>query len=325
MSDYSIFYKRAWSGMEAWPTDLQWDVFLSAFNSSDRVKTVFRNAPADCKHWLISPEYHYKDTEFPVGQCFAPRCDNEADVITSYFATSGIDPCATRLCVDITGFMRPHLLVLLKFLCLRGVQKVDVIYSEPLRYRNREKTRFSDETVTEVRQIAGYEGNHVPDTSDDWLIIGAGYDHTLIAHVAEYKESARKVQLLGLPSLRADMYQENVLRAQLASEQLGGATGEPDLTYFAPANDPFITANALSEVHELITRNGRVSNLYLCPISTKVQVLGFGLYYLYEWVNGAASMIFPFCRGYERETSQGLSRIWWYQVELPTIGRGGRP
>jgi hypothetical protein len=214
--------------------------------------------------------------------------------------------------------MRPHLLVMLKYLTLNGVKRFDAIYSEPLRYAKKEKTRFSDEVVVEVRQVSGYEGNHSPDTSKDLLVIGAGYDHVLIAHAAEYKESARKIQLLGLPSLRADMYQENVLRAYRAAEQLGSNAADDSDTYFAPANDPFGTANALAEILARASKNQPLTNLYLCPVATKVQVLGFGLYYLTEWVGRNGSIIFPFCRTYARETSVGLSRVWWYQVELPS-------
>lgn len=319
MGDYSIFYRRAWNANSAWPSDLHWDYFLSAYNASDRVNTVFDLAPAARKDWLISPEYGYSPAEFPKHPyCFAPGCENEADLVGAYFEQCGVDPTVGGMCVDITGFMRPHLLFLMKYLHVRGVRKFDVLYSEPSVYLQKEETRFSDEAVVEVRQVAGFEGNHTPEAADDWLIIGAGYDHALIAHVAEHKESAHKVQMLGLPSLRADMYQQNVLRAHRAAEQVGGAAGEPDLSYFASANDPFNTATALSEIRAFITRNGRISNLYLCPLSTKVQVLGFGLYYLYELASGPASIIFPFCRGYARETSQGISRVWWYQVELPT-------
>jgi hypothetical protein len=164
-------------------------------------------------------------------------------------------------------------------------------------------------------QVGGFEGTHLPDTSNDVLVIGAGYDHVLISHVAEYKENARKVQLLGLPSLRADMYQENVLRAQRAGEQIGSSDIGVN-TFFAPANDPFVTAEVLQQVYSYAGRIKPVTNLYLCPVSTKVQVLGFGLYYLTEWVGRSASIIFPFCRTYTRETSKGVSRIWWYQVEF---------
>jgi hypothetical protein len=317
MPDYSIFYKKAWSADAVWPT-FDWDVLLSAFNSSDRVRTVFDRLSAREKHWFISPEYRYVQSELPTnGRCFAPPDADEATVVQSYFSSANLDLSRVALCIDITGFMRPHLLVILKYLALKGVRRFDAIYSEPLQYAKKEKTRFSDEVVVEVRQVAGFEGNHRPETTNDLLIIGAGYDHALIAHAAEFKESARKIQLLGLPSLRADMYQENVLRAYRAAEQLGTTAVDSADTHFAPANDPFETANALVEIFEDVGRAQQITNLYLCPVSTKVQVLGFGLYYLTEWVGKHSSIIFPFCRTYTRETSLGLSRVWWYQVELP--------
>ena len=90
-------------------------------------------------------------------------------------------------------------------------------------------------------------------------------------------------------------------------------------SFFAPANDPFVTAAVLQEIVKgLVTRN-RLTNLYLSPLATKPQVLGFGLFYLTEWRNAPASLIFPFCQTYERETSAGIARIWKYTVDLPAI------
>jgi len=281
MPDYSIYYKKSWRADSEWP-DFKWDVLISAFNSSDRVRTAFEKVRAGEKHWFISPEYCYTAAELPTdARCFIPPEEDEAVAVQSYFKEAGFDPQRVRLCIDTTGFMRPHLLVMLKYLALAGVRRFDALYSEPLQYSQKEKTRFSDEVVVEVRQIAGFEGNHSPDTSNDVLVIGAGYDHALIAHAAEFKENAKKVQLLGFPSLRADMYQENVLRANRASEQFGNPGGEQLDIHFAPANDPFATADALAEIYEHANRT-RVTNLYLCPISTKVQTFGFGLYYLTE-------------------------------------------
>src|SRR5439155_27370780 len=133
-----------------------------------------------------SPEYCYKADELPTnGRCFIPTDGDEAAVVQSYFSEACLDLSRVRLCIDITGFMRPHLLVILKYLVLAGGRRFDALYSEPLQYSQKEKTRFSDEVVVEVRQIAGFEGNHSPDTSNDVLVIGAGYDHALIAHAAE--------------------------------------------------------------------------------------------------------------------------------------------
>jgi hypothetical protein len=109
------------------------------------------------------------------------------------------------------------------------------------------------------------------------------------------------------------MYEENRLRAAKAEEAIGPLPGRSIL--FAPANDPFATAQ---ELHDRIgeERLRGLANLYMSPLATKAQVLGFGLYYLCECVNGPASVIFPFAEYYSRETSVGLSRVWVFRLEL---------
>src|SRR3546814_11297247 len=90
---------------------------------------------------------------------------------------------------------------------------------------------------------------------------------------------ARKLLMFGLPSLQPDMYQESRLRIARASEAVGEAA-DADLI-FAPANNPFVTAQELSFAVEAELRSGRgVSNLYLSPLGTKQQVSGFALFYL---------------------------------------------
>jgi hypothetical protein len=112
------------------------------------------------------------------------------------------------------------------------------------------------------------------------------------------------------------MYQQNVPRAERAAEQVGGVSdGE---THFAPANDPFVTAASLKHIVQDLRRRSRLTNLYLSPLATKVQTLGFGIYYVHECVDQAVSIVFPFCRSYERKTSDRISRIWKYRVELPS-------
>ena len=87
---------------------------------------------------------------------------------------------------------------------------------------------------------------------------------------------------------------------------------------FAPANDPFVTASILSERIELERRRRAVSNLYLTPLGTKPQALGFALFYEMECVGTNTSIIFPFSEGYERETTEGIARTWVYQLEQLT-------
>ena len=108
------------------------------------------------------------------------------------------------------------------------------------------------------------------------------------------------------------MYQENVLRVHRAKESLGDSE-----RFFAPANDPFVTASVLSQIVTSMKERSPDSNFYLCPLATKAQTLGFALYYINECLNGPTSLLFPFSDTYSRETTKGCSRIWKYSVELP--------
>jgi hypothetical protein len=322
MIDYTTFYKRELPVDKPWPAGNDWDVFLSAYTDAERVRILFDKVNAGSKHWLVFPEYKYTETDPVPPGAFRRAAGNEAEYVQEFWGAVPADVKAKKICVDTTGFIRPYLMFLLRWLVQVGVRLVDALYTEPVRYADGAKTSFSDEAVTEVRQVIGYEGEHIPDTSNDVLIIGAGYDDKLIAEVAEHKDEARKIQVFGLPSLRADMYQENVLRAHRAESAVGTPIHEDSSTYFAPANDPFVTASVLQEIVEGLRRRDRVTNLYLSPLATKAQVLGFALYYLTECQGAPVSLLFPYCGAYARETTRGLTRIWKYSIELPPLRSG---
>lgn len=271
--DYSVLYKDELPVKGDWPAGIRWDIFVSAFTAAERVKSVYEKVAASEKHWLVFPEYGFSTDEYPKGAFTSPLRD-EAEYVKAFWESSIGDIAGRSICIDITGFIRPYLIFLLRWLAERKVERFDALYSEPDTYIKREQTRFSDELVVEVRQVAGFEGTHSTDTSNDYLIIGAGYDHQLIAQVAENKEFSRKIQIFGLPSLRADMYQENVLRAYRAEEAVGRHTTDESSSFFAPANDPFVTASILREVVSRINARKPITNLYLSPLATKAQVLG---------------------------------------------------
>jgi hypothetical protein len=316
MIDYSVMYKNELPLNGPLPAETSWDLFISAFTVAERVRLVYERVQANTKLWMLFPEYGLETGKYPEG-AFVSEARDESKFIRDFWREK-VGPLENKtVAIDITGFIRPYLVFLMRWLVESGVQRFDALYSEPMIYGKREKTSFSDEIVEEVRQIAGFEGKHSPDTSNDYLIIGSGYDHKLIAQVAENKEFSRKIQIFGLPSLRADMYQENVLNAYRAEEAVGRNTDDESSSYFAPANDPFVTATLLREIVTRINKAKAITNLYLSPLATKPQVLAFALYFLTERMNTATSLIFPFCRFYNPETTKGLSRIWKYTVELP--------
>jgi len=316
--DYTALYKRHLTLDEVAAESASWGCFLSAFNATERVRTVFDvvRTPAEHKHWLVHPEYCFDPTQIPRGS-FTSESLNEAEFWDRCWAPvqAGVDS-GRPICVDLTGFMRPHLMYLTRKLFDAGVESFWALYSEPQLYRRAEQAVFTAGSVTEVRQVAGFEGIHRSDEDTDLLIIGVGYEDELIRRVAELKRTAsRKLQLFGLPSLQPDMYQQSVLKAARAADALGASP--KDAVMFAPANDPFATAQELRERVEREQQSGSFANLYLAALGTKPQALGFALFYLSECRNGPTSMLFPYAQTYSPDSAEGLARTWLYEVRLP--------
>lgn len=290
------------------------DIFISAYNDSDRVKIPFQNIVAKNKFWFSLNEYGYDPCEIP-GTGQACCCKNyDEDCIEELF--DKIDPQLLKtgsVCIDITGFMRPHILYMMIYLLSKQISNFFMIYTEPKHYYKKADTEFSMSDVAAVRPVMGFSGVYDVNMSNDVLVVGVGYDHDLIARVIECQTSSRVLQLLSLPSLSADMYQESLLRLSRVSN---AQKIPPDRTYFSSANDPFVTAQVLSEIYHNETKHKRISNFYLCPLATKPQTLGFGLFFLKELQDSNASIIFPFAAKYNRETGKGLGRSWLYEIVL---------
>ena len=297
----------------------KWDLFLSAYNLSERVLSVYQAAVATRKEWLILAQYGFGDGDLPTdGEIWRSEERDEAEFWLEYFCSGALGQIGPEasICVDVTGFMRPHLMLLPSMLRTLGFTRVDMLYSEPVSYKADENTAFAEGAFTGVRQVRGFEGIHVPDAARrDVLVIGAGYEDELIRQIAEEKRAAEKFLMFGLPSLQPHMYEENRLctARDSASEALGRLPNRCKL--FAPANDPFMTAQVLHDQVGAI-RKGGARNIYLSPLATKAQALGFAFFYLCECIGDPVSVIFPYSERYSQETSVGLARVSWYQLEL---------
>src|SRR5580693_8210371 len=67
-----------------------WDILISAFNDSERVRWVFENAKAARKVWVIHGEYAYAAGERPSDQeCVDTARANEADALVEWFNVLG--------------------------------------------------------------------------------------------------------------------------------------------------------------------------------------------------------------------------------------------
>lgn len=308
--DFNYFSKEQIASVDILSGLETYDCLISAYAEAERVLGPAQKFP--CKElWWVA------------GACNVPegvRCDRKFSMseesdggICTALKENGYE----RLCIDITGFVVPHLFLLLRLLHIKGYHKVDCIYAEPNQYTDDEDTSFSSEPL-EVKQVYGYSGTHVSDMSNDLLVIAAGYDTMGIVQVAYSKRSAKKVLLLGFPPTSPIMFQENLLKAYMAESAIGNdCFRNLDMNIFAPAVDPFATAQA---INEFIGRKRKepFTNVYFSPLSSKPQALGLALYYLWqegwkkEW-----SVIYPFCRNYMNDTAKEISKIWLYKVELP--------
>lgn len=291
-----------------------WDIFVSAFNDTERVQRTFDMVDARRKFWWLLPEYRYAAGDAVPSGAFTPSGSSEAELVDAGLITSGVVPGCGRVCIDITGFLPQHILYLLRRLPLIGAHEFDMIYTEPESYSERANTAFSLGDVDVVRQVAGFGGLHSPDMANDVLVVGVGYDHNLIGRVVLDKESARLIQLQCFPSLSADMYNESLLRLDRLSISSHGRVDEQ--LFFAAANDPFVTAAVLSGAVKAVRRAQPLTNLYLSPLATKPQVLGFGLYYLKECMSTATSIIYPFSALHSRGSSTGIGRTWVYPITI---------
>lgn len=312
MTDYSIYSKRLVSKDELSANRFGWSRFISSYNGSQRVNEIFSTVKCAQKHWLVCAEYNYSKEQLPSNDVVTIPTPSREDEFINYYLEKHPIGLKEPVAIDATGFLRPQLLYLLWSLSQAGLRSVDFIYSEPLTYIKGAETLFSGPEITEVRIVSGFEGSHIPQTDRDLLLVGCGYDQQLMEYIADSKAKARKVQLFPFPALRPHMYQENRLQTHKAAV----AFGTVDEHLFAPAHDPFATAQVLHDYWE--KKRTSVGNLYLSPLATKPQVIGFGIFYLFECQRRPASIVFPFTREYAKVTSDGLTEIWLYRVEFPT-------
>src|SRR4051812_37095425 len=123
MLDYTILYRRQLDLSQLAEASEQWGLFISAFNASERVQLIYDAVRARQKHWLIHPEYRFGPADFPEGACIAPESLNEAEFWFEYQNSARPDFSAGTVCIDLTGFMRPHLMFLTRLLFDAGVDR----------------------------------------------------------------------------------------------------------------------------------------------------------------------------------------------------------
>lgn len=312
--DYSL-YQRDHFGIDS-VADVRFDVFLSCHNDSERVHALFGAVSADRKILVLQAEYGYNPDEVSTdGEIHSLAFgDNEFGQWLQLLDSLQLDVANCRLAIDITGMMRPAVLVLPLVLKHMGFMSVSIYYTEPSVYAKGTATQFAKGNVRGVSTIPGTAGLPLGRESEgDLLIVGAGYDQELVSAVLESRRAALQLLLVGLPGLQPHMYQESLYQLSLVREE--ARDGGKNAVLYAPASDPFMTAQVISDE---VRRRGQHEkrDLYLSPLGAKSQVLGFAWFYALEGRVREATIVFPYSDSYSRETSLGVGRVNRFVLEF---------
>lgn len=313
---FTYLYKTCFSSIVELSSLPEYDYYISSLIEAERVKETAR-AIRYVHHILFVPECV---SGYDAGSSVTILKYARSDDYNSVFQLEKIIKDKDKtICIDSTGILIPHMLFLLRLLNSIGITNVDIIYAEPLKYKNDEDTQFTD-SFYEVSQVTGMAGSHTSRMDMDLLIIAAGYDHSRIIDVASTKKEARKTLLYGFPSISPGMFQENVLRVHEAEDWLGSdCFKDMDMNIYAPAYDPFVTAQVIKDY----VSNKEYSNLYLAPLSSKPHALGMALFFLWEkGYEKNISIIYPMCDKVYTDYSEGVGRIWKYNFILPGENHG---
>lgn len=307
--DFTKFYKSSFNPSDNFKCP-HYDLFVSAFDGCDRTLIPFQKVSAKEKLWMLFPQYIY-DKAVPQESVYKSAGRSETEYFMEFKQKYDKDYlCNSSICLDSTGFLRPHLIYLIAYFNFIGVKRFDVLYTEPQIYSKADDTKFSNNVET-VRMVEGCTSISVnTDNTNDVLIVCSGYDEQLFTAVASDKAYCRhKYHIIGFPSLQPDMYQESMLRFYNIRESIGTSSRR-----FAPAFDPFVTAQTIEEILKEIQNP---TNIYLSPLSTKPQTIGMALYYLYSKSEKSVNILFPFSMEYTSGHTIGVKRTWRYTVELP--------
>ncbi|MDC4527804.1 hypothetical protein OHV52_18285 [Acinetobacter baumannii] len=315
MIDYDIFYRENLDINEIKEL-LSIDIFISAFNDSERVKRVFNEINAEKKIWFIQKEYHFDENiilDLP-NKITVDSCD-ESIQVEEIIKEIGAELEGKNIYIDCTGFMRHTLVFLIIRLGAKGCKNINIIYSEPSSYIDNDATRFS-ELCDEVRAIKGTSRSKIG--PKEAVLMSIGYDADLMSQMLNKYEGVKLYPLFSFPSLSADMFQHSIIKS--SNIQFSSKGQLANYRNFAPAHDPFSTAKEISKIIKRIA-NDNIYNIYLVPLSTKAQVIGHTYFWWKEREKLREDKIninltLPISSSYQSKTSHGIGRVWKYTLEM---------
>lgn len=139
--NFTYLYKHSYSSPDELASIEEYDYYISSFINSERVIIPPTKIKAKKNIWIVTKEE--ENNELLDGQNkIIINSDENYDIMMEM--VNNIDVDDKEICIDATGFLIPDLLFLIRYLNSKGVNHIDLIYTEPLKYKNAEDTQFSD-------------------------------------------------------------------------------------------------------------------------------------------------------------------------------------
>lgn len=308
MIDFSLFYAEQISTLSG----NQYDIFISASDGCDRTLIPYNEVNAKTKVFLTFPQQERMNIS---DGCYSNSHIEEDLYVQQMVKNIPLDlSMNSKICIDCSGFIIPHLLYLIGYLYYTGIKRLDIIYNEPEKYNDKENTKFSD-IYSAPKPIKGFEAINSDLSNDEILIIESGFQSELIRQVIRNKAKVSDRHfIIGFPSLHADMYQHNRVQLYQAKYNIGS---NRVLYHKSPAYDPFITANKLCSIINSYNTSNYI--YHIAPLSTKPQAIGAALCYLAIKDNVPIDIIYPPSEIYFTKNTTGIHRRWLFTIEFDAI------
>ena len=215
-------------------------------------------------------------------------------------------PDGGSVVIDISGFTKPFLFVLLKLLKQNAcISECIALYTEPLHYQFGIHG-FTDYSSTEgpliTSEIPGY-GGITTRKREDYLVVLAGFDGELASYILEDLAPDETLLVNGFPSYQAKFKDISLIN----NEKILGTLSYENELYYVDANNPFHVYNLLNRM----SLGRRKSVMSLAPLGSKPMALGAALYAI---ENDEVRVVYPSPKSYREATSSRSLQTWFYEL-----------
>lgn len=211
-----------------------------------------------------------------------------------------------KITIDISTFIKWHLLVFLNALDLTGIfNKCRFLYTEPKEYIIDlfQPLSFG---IKEIFPVPLYCGN-IDFAKDCLLVIFLGYEGDRAMALLENIDPTECLLLVPKPAYHPEWEG----RTEEMNKEIINTVGESNIKYI-DARNPIVTAKVLQEI--LSERKYSDYNILIAPLGTKPQALGLYLY----WSNNSSKTTLIYNTPLRHNNlfySEGIGRTWVLPVK----------